>query len=118
MCMVFVCFGYELVTVLLLLSSLPSPPLPCPPLPWPALPSPPHSHQNMYGAPFLVSAASVLLAMWVAMALKNDRGSKKEDDEEEEESCSTSISCMSKPKLKKKGESEVSLLAISELPQT
>ena len=71
----------------------------------------------MYGAPFLVSAASVLLAMWVAMALKNDRGSKKEDDEEEE-SCSTSIPCMSKPKLKKKGESEVSLLSISELPQT
>ena len=55
--------------------------------------------------------------MWVAMALKNDRGSKKEDDEEEE-SCSTSIPCMSKPKLKKKGESEVSLLSISELPQT
>lgn len=72
----------------------------------------------MYGAPFLVSAASVLLAMWVAMALKNDRGSKKEDDEEEEQSCSASIPCVSKPKLKKKTESELSLLPISEYPQT
>ena len=95
-------------------TSFPSPP--------PSFPSPPSSshllYQNLYGAPFLVSAASVLLAMWVAMALKSDRGSKKEDDPEEEQPCSASIPCISKPRLKKKAETEIILMDIDELPQT
>ena len=60
----------------------------------------------------------MLLAMWVAMALKSDRGSKKEDDPEEEQPCSVSIPCISKPKLKKKAETEIILMDIDELPQT
>lgn len=100
-----------LALLLPLLPSFPSPHLP--PFPSPHLPC-----QNMYGAPFLVSAASVLLAMWVAMALKSDRGSKKEDDPEEEQPCSASIPCISKPKLKKKAETEIVLMHIDELPQT
>ena len=97
-----------LIQIAAVLSLLPSPP---------TLPLP-HPHQDMYGAPFLVGAALVMLAMWVAMALKSDKASKKEDDEDEEESCSPSIPCVSKPKPKKKAESEVSLLDDSELSQT